>query len=99
MGEMTRRIRRQLVDNISDFLSSQSDPGFLPMAYGMELPNEQVGVPDSLQRTIFMMELRRGLLSVSDIDLIELAEDALENDKKSAPLLETARTQLDTEDS
>ena len=95
MGDISRRTRRRLVDGVSDFLESQADPGFLPLAYGIELPEEELGHPDSPVRAIFMMQLRRGLLSVSDEDLMALAEDALEGDKRSESLLETARAELE----
>ena len=45
-----------------------------------------------------MMELRRGLLSVSDEDLMALADDTLSADKKSASLLESARKQREVGD-
>lgn len=94
MGDLSRRTRRQLVDRVADFLGEQPDPGFLPLAYGIELPEEPLGHPDSPVREVFMMELRRGLLSVSDEDLMALSEDALEGDKKSEGLLGSARAEM-----
>lgn len=98
MGTISRRTRRRLADGVSDHLQTQPDPGFLPLAYGIELPEDELGHPDSPVRIQFMMRLRRSLLFVSDEDLIGLAEDALEGDEKAEALVETARAEMAAED-